>query len=152
MSHVKGYLYDGVKLTRTVILVGDITKALAHLREQYACQGWKEIVSELDATATVLEHFAFMLVEDDSGGSLVAYSLEEPWFSTERMLCEEFIVGGAKLESVVNALNAVAKLYGAARLILGTRAVRDAKHIPLARLYEQTGCKVTTVELSREVQ
>jgi hypothetical protein len=149
---VNGYRFtkeDGLALVD--IRVDSVSNALAVLREQYACQGWEGIIPVMSAVQTVLDNFELIEVVDAHGTSLVAYSAEIPWFTSESLLVEEFIVGDAALDTVVDALEAMAKAYGCTRLVLGTRAVRDAKHFALSKLYERTGCSVSCVELSKPI-
>lgn len=152
IKSVNGYRFtkeDG--LTLVDIRVDSVSSALAVLREQYACQGWRDIVPVMSAVQTVLDNFELVEVVDDSGTSLMAYSAEIPWFTGECILVEEFVIGGAGLSTVVDAMAALAKIHGCSRLVLGTRAARGGKHSALARLYERTGCVVSCMELTKEV-
>lgn len=149
-THGYRYVRDS-GLVLSEIKVSQIAKVLGKLREQYACQGWRDIVPVMSAVQTVLDNFELVEVVDDSGTSLMAYSAETPWFTGECILVEEFVVGDADLSTVVDAMAALAKIHGCSRLVLGTRAVRGAKHGALARLYERTGCVVSCMELTKEV-
>lgn len=93
----------------------------------------------------------FIRVHDSQGYTLVGCGVSGDWFTSEIMVVEEFVVGTARLSSVVDALSAYGKTKGATRLILGTRAVPRGKHSALARLYESTGCVVSCVELTKEI-
>ena len=149
---VNGYRFtEEGGLTLVDIRVDSVANALAVLREQYACQGWGGIIPVMSAVQTVLDNFELVEVVDAHGTSLVAYSAESPWFSEETMIVEEFVVGGANLESVVDALSALATGFECSRIILGTRAVRSGRHYALSKLYERTGCVVSCMELTKEV-
>lgn len=124
-----------------------VLQALAWLKEQYECQGWRYFAKPEDVADLVLNSFLFVEVQD----SLVAFSIDTPWFLTEKVVTEHFIAGPADLTEVAAALAAVGKIAGAVRVEVGTRAAARGKHLALARKYQQLGFAVSTLELTREI-
>lgn len=133
-------------------LRADVLAALYTLIAQHTEQGWsKRFAVPEERIDRLMQVFEFIRVSDAGGTSLVACSTDSDWFTTEVIALEEFVVGTASLQSVVDALGEFGVAHGATRLVLGTRAVRKAKHAALARLYESTGCFVSCIELTKEL-
>lgn len=85
---------------------------------------------------------------------LLGLSLCEPWFAHDKILCEEFLIrtgGKAKLDSVMNVLNEVARRHGANKTAVGTLAATDTiSHSSLSKLYEGYGFVVQEHTLWRD--
>lgn len=77
----------------------------------------------------------------------MAVSTNMPWYSTEHVLCEEFVGPGVTTEQAVEALEAICKATGVRRYEVGTRAAPQQKHEAVARLYQRQGLRLSTVSL-----
>ena len=124
-----------------------VVAALAWLKDQYASQGWDHVVEPEDAADLVMASTLLMTIRD----SLVAFTIDTPWFLTKPVVSEVFIAGHVELEEVAAALSAVGKLSGAVRVEFGTRAASGGRHLALARKYQRLGFAVSTLELTKEI-
>ena len=85
--------------------------------------------------------------------AVIGFNIESPWFSPDSFLGECFI--GPRIGCVVDmadaveCLSAIARQAGCTHVCLGTRS--NHRHAALDRLLERTGCRVSTIELIREV-
>ena len=141
--------WDGHQLTLYLedrnILIEKLTPVMQALHNQYAVQGWKGIISGEDAAEYAVSEVE--LVTD--GSSWLGFNVVRPWFLTEEVVSEEFIVGFSTAEAVA-ILKAVAKAAEATRILVGTRAAPDGKHRGLSKLYQNLGLTVSTIELTLE--
>lgn len=126
-----------------------ILKCLEWLDSGLAEQGWKNIKSPASLVDTVLDEFTILEV----GNTLVAFTVGQPWFIDGTVIAEEFIAPFANppapISEVVRALELVGESAGCVMLSLGTRA--NPRQQGLARLFEQTGAKLSTIELVKEI-
>lgn len=81
------------------------------------------------------------------GTGWMAVSTNMPWYSTEHVLCEEFIGPGVSVEQAVEALEAICKATGVHRYEVGTRAAPRQKHQAVAQLYQRQGLRLSTISL-----
>lgn len=109
-------------------------------------KGWGKVIDPEAAADILLDSFIHLRVE----GGLIACSTVQPWFSDEVMLAEEVVYDLAP-KDIVPAMEALAKLLGCSRIVVGTRAVSRDRHLALAKVFQQEGMSVSTVELMREV-
>lgn len=127
----------------------NILVALTWLSEGLAEQGWRGVKEPADLVQHVLDEQQLMFV----GNTLVSFSIVEPWFMQGQMVAEEFMAPiadpPAPIELVVEALRAVGRAAGCTDLSIGTRA--NPRQKGLARLLEQTGCRLSTIELIQEI-
>ena len=149
MDKVEYLQWDGHQLTHHLedrnILVAQLTQVMQTLRDQYAVQGWKGVMS-----AEGLAEYAVSEVELVTDGSRwLGFSVVRPWFLTEEVVSEEFI-GGFNTAEAVDILKAVANVAGATRILVGTRAAPKGKHRGLSKLYQNLGLAVSTIELTLE--
>ena len=128
------------------ILVEQLTPVMEKLRDQYASQGWKGIVHPRTGAEHAVREFELVKVED----GWVAFSLVEPWFTTEHILTEEFIVD-VPVPVAVALLEFLASKAKATRLMVGTRAAPNGRHFGLAKIYSQYGLVPSTIELTKEI-
>lgn len=136
------HLQEDRQTVRDRMLLG-----LQWLKEQYTTQGWQFIVEPEDIVDTLIDEATLLMV----GPCIVGFSVEVPWFLTEPVIGEEFIMFDGNLTDIVAGLEAVGKQYGACRLVVGTRAVAGGRHVALARLYSRQGFSVSTLELTKEI-
>lgn len=126
-----------------------VLKALIWLERNASAQGYKDLVSPSELVEYVLDEFYMVKV----GNTLVAFSVAEPWFMRGQVICEEFIVpltdDPAPLADVVKALEAAGRSCGCKVATFGTRA--NPKHKGLAKLLEDTGARISTIELIKEI-
>lgn len=129
----------------------ELTDRLHDLKAAYEVQGWSGITvsSALANLMEMVEATELVLVRVGEDG-LVAFSMGTPWFSTEVILTEEFIVG-CSIDDAVPLLKVAAKAEGISRIVVGTRAAPNGRHLGLAKRYEQVGLSVSTIELTTEV-
>jgi hypothetical protein len=120
---------------------------LQWLKDRYAAQGWAFVAEPEDIVDEVMEGASLLEV----GPCIIGFSLVQPWFLTELVLTEEFIMYEGDLPEIVKALEEVGRRCGAKRLTVGTRAVAQGKHAALARLYSRQGLSVSTLELTKEI-
>lgn len=114
------------------------------LRVEYAPTGWQMVTPEEAADALGNDDdnlFVFV------GYNMVCLTQCRPWFSAEDVITEEFVDQDIPLETVVEIMQAVARLAGCRRFSVGTRAAANQRHAGLARLYQRQGLAVSTVEL-----
>lgn len=123
--------------------------ALLWLRNGLEQQGWQNLLEPYQRIEHVLDEFHLILV----GETLVAFSVLEPWFMQGQVIAEEFIApltdNPAPIADVVDALTAAGKAAGCTMLTLGTRA--NTRQRGLAHLFEQTGARLSTMELVKEI-
>lgn len=127
-----------------------INHCLDWLHKQLSDSGWRNIRDPSTLIDHCLDEYDFILV----GPSLVAVDVVEPWFVNERVLAEEFnapFVGdvGADVDEIVYALTVFAKAAECTMISLGTRA--NTRQRGLARLFEKTGARLSTIELVKEL-
>jgi hypothetical protein len=127
------------------ILIEKLTPVMNALHDQYAVQGWNGIIAGEDAAEYAVDEIE--LVTD--GSRWLGFNVVRPWFLTEEVVSEEFIVGFSTAEAVA-ILKAVAKVAEASRILVGTRAAPDGKHRGLSKLYQNLGLTVSTIELTLE--
>lgn len=116
--------------------------SLYDLRDGYAPTGWKLAEPET-AAAELIDDGLFVFVAD----KIICLSEARPWFSSEHVITEEFVDQGIPLDTVVQVMRAVCALVGCQRFTVGTRAAANQRHAGLAKLYQQHGLAVSTVEL-----
>lgn len=122
--------------------------ALQWLHDGLIEQGWTGVKNPDELVEFVLDEFFLLLV----GETLVAFSINECWFLTGKVINEEFVapIGQpAHISDVTAALEHIGQLAGCSRLMLGTRA--NPRQEALARLFQQTGAKLSTIELTKEI-
>lgn len=122
--------------------------SLSTLRERYEVTGW-DLLRPDDALANLDELGTTVVFVGDL---CVAMNIDQPWFSKEPVLYEEFVDDGVPLGTVVSILEHAAKVVGIKRILVGTRAAPNQRHAGLAKLYTQEGMAVSTVELMKVVQ
>ncbi|MNP00456.1 hypothetical protein D3C76_922470 [compost metagenome] len=124
--------------------------ALNWLHKNMQASGWRNLRSPEELLQHCMDEFMFLHVEN----SYVAVSTVEPWFVDEIVLAEEFNAPyegetGADVEEISAALGVMAKAAGCTMYSLGTRA--NLKQRGLARLFEKTGARISTIELVKEL-
>lgn len=131
------------------VIAEKVRRALVWLYESMTAQGYINVNDPSSQVDYVLDNFYLIAME----GTLVAFSVNEPWFMQGQVICEEFIVPltdtPAPLEDVVRALEAAGRSCGANTLVVGTRA--NPHHKGLARVYEKLGARISTIELIKEI-
>jgi hypothetical protein len=134
---------------QTAIVKAQVLLALSWLAEGLAEQGWKGVKQPSELVDHVLADMELMMV----GDTLVAFTIVEPWFMQGQMVAEEFVApltrNPAPIELVVEALQAVGAATGCTHLSIGTRA--NPRQKGLARLIEQSGCQLSSIELVKEI-
>ena len=145
--------YDGklaYYMERQDVVEAMILKALQWLSEGLTTQGWVGVKNPADLVAHVLEDMELLVVDEKT---LVAYSIVGPWFMQGTMVAEDFMAPvadtPAPIDLVVEALRAVGAANGCAHLSIGTRA--NPRQQGLARLIEQSGCRLSTIELIQDI-
>ncbi|WYW04338.1 hypothetical protein Kurepalu1_00036 [Pseudomonas phage vB_PpuP-Kurepalu-1] len=144
------FVWDGKEL---VVRTGediesDLLNAMSFLRDGMVQQGYRMYDAEHGARFAVDE---LMLAITPT--SVIGFNVAETWFSPEKIIGEEFI--GPRIGCVVDmadavaCLSAIAKRAGCPRVCLGTRS--NSRHVALARLLERTGCRISTIELTKEI-
>lgn len=112
-------------------------------------QGWQHVRPAKELVDHVLDEFCLVLVRD----TLIAFTVSRPWFLGANLVSEEFIapVGSepACMTEVVNALELIGARSGCKMLSLGTRA--NPRQQGLARLFQQAGARISTIELVKEI-
>lgn len=136
-------------LERRTIVAAEVFKALCWLYLGLQEQGWKNIRAPESLVDHVIDEFSLVLVKD----TLIAFSVTQPWFTTDRVLSEEFIApvaaDYATMEEAVACLSLIGSRSGCGMLSLGTRA--NPRQQGLARLFQQTGAKLSTIELIKDL-
>lgn len=153
MSQVKLLEYRDGKLAYYMehrqILENKILIALEWLAGGLVAQGWRNVKPPSELVEFVLDEFYLMTV----GDTLVAFTVDTPWFMNGPIVDEEFIApvsdNPAPIKLVVEALEAVCSATGSSMLSLGTRA--NPRQKGLARMFEQAGCKLATMGLVKEI-
>jgi hypothetical protein len=136
-------------LERRTIVAHKVLSALSWLYLGLQEQGWQHVRPAKELVDVVIDEFTLVLVK----GTLVAFTIGRPWFTDVDVVCEEFIApitdSPATMKQVVAALELVGKRSGCSMLSLGTRA--NPRQQGLARLFQQTGARLSTVELVKEI-
>jgi hypothetical protein len=136
-------------LERRTIVAAEVLKALSWLYLGLQEQGWKNIRPPASLVDHVIDEFCLVLVRD----TLIAYSVTQPWFTDTNVLSEEFIapvgIDAATMQEAVACLTLIGSRSGCGMLSLGTRA--NPRQQGLARLFQQTGAKLSTIELIKDI-
>lgn len=117
------------------------------LREAYGKTGWK-LATVNEAMEEVIPGSLFVFV----GNKIICLSECKPWFSTERVLTEEFVDEGIGIDTTVAVMRAACGVVAVERFTVGTRAAANQRHAGLAKHYQGTGLTVSTVELMGVIQ
>lgn len=128
------------------ILIDQMTPAMEKLKDQYATQGWDYLVTGRQVAEYAVDEFDLLKV----GEGWIAFTVTTPWFMTEEVITEDFIYN-VPLDLAVALLRELGRANGCKRLVVGTRAAPDGKHLGLCRMYEKRGFQVSTLELTLEI-
>lgn len=149
MDKVEYLQWDGNQLTLHLedrnILLAKLAEAMIGVEASLHKQGWTTVVSRDEAAEMAIEDFE--LVTDGNGW--LGFSVATPWFSNAPVVAEEFIAG-IDLDTAVDILIAAAKVAQVSRIVVGTRAAPNGKHLGLSRVYQAKGLSITTIELTLE--
>ena len=149
MDKIEYLHWDGNQLTLHLedrnILLAKLAEAMIGVEASLHKQGWTTVVSRDEAAELAIEDFD--LVTDGSGW--LGFRVVTPWFSNAPVVAEEFIAG-IDLDTAVDILLAVAKVAQVSRIVVGTRAAPNGKHLGLSRVYQAKGLSITTIELTLE--
>lgn len=123
-----------------------VLSALTCVAEAMREAGWDDVVSPTEVVDYALEEV--FLLQTPSGW--IGFGVDQPWFLSDKVLFEEFITPGVPLDEVLDALTAAAKRFRVGRITLGTRAL-GSRQAAAQRRYEQLGCQVSTVEITKRI-
>lgn len=124
-----------------------ILSELEHLKQGYEDrEGWPCTTAE--EALTQIERSSIFVFD---GHKVLALSAVQPWFSKEEVLTEDFVGQGMDIPTVVAIMREVCKVVCLKRFTVGTRAAANGRHAGLARLYENEGLSVSTLELKGEI-
>lgn len=134
------YHLDNKTLIREELL-GYIT----NLHEALVSKGWGTITPE-EATDEILNCNLLLRV----GQGLIATSIIQEWFSDDLLLVEEAVYD-VHPKDMVPAMEALGRFTGCTHVAVGTRAVSRDRHLALARLFQNAGMHVSTIELRKQI-
>lgn len=136
-------------LERRTVVAPRVLTALTWLYQGLQEQGWKHVLPADELVDHVLDEFFLILVRD----TLIACTVSRPWFLGANVVSEEFVAptgpDPASMSEVTAALELVGNRSGCKMLSLGTRA--NPRQQGLARLFQQTGARLSTIELIKEI-
>ena len=131
------------------LVVQKVLPALHWLHMGLVKQHWSNVADPATLVDHVIDEFDLCLVRD----TLICYSVNQPWFTTDLWISEEFVapVGGnrASMEEVVQAFTKIGRSLGCVTLSIGTRA--NPRQKGLAHLLEKTGARISTIELIKDI-
>jgi hypothetical protein len=154
MSAVKIYLIENGQLAHYMdseaSVRKDVLAALRWLHKQMTESGWRNVNPPETLVDHCMQEYMFLYV----GNSIIAVDVVEPWFVAETVLAEEFnapFAGdtGADVSEITTAMAIMAAAAGCTMYSLGTRA--NTRQRGLARLFEKTGARLSTIELVKEL-
>lgn len=85
-------------------------------------------------------------------GYLVAYLVDKPWYSNERVLCEMLVLRmcpTGTLRDVIEFFEREAKVLDCNRIVTGTLLATNDQ--ALVRLYQRQGFTLSACQLSKEI-
>lgn len=149
MDKVSCYLYEN-QLTPYMeyqdVLLADLTPRMEQMRERYAVQGWKDILTAEELAREAINEFILIKV----GAGWLGFSVVCPWFLDQHVLVEELMLD-VPLPLAVEVLKTAAKRHGCKRLTVGTRVAPNGKHLGLMKSYQRQGLSIGAIELTLEV-
>lgn len=134
------------------VRVGVLTEALRKhvlvelciLHTRYGAEGW-QLKGPLEGLEALIESDRILV--QLASGRLMCVDLAQPWFSPEWVLGEEWLGNGVGTTEAVDAMRLLCRKFNVSRFEVGTRASPGQRHQAVARLYQRSGLRPSTIVL-----